>query len=338
MSSAERMVSEIVDARLDGTEGGREALEAFLRMHPEGAVEIQEAMQAARVLRSYRNYFAPPASFAADSKRLFSLRLAKISREAANTNAPAGSLRPMPRLRMSWVGAMILVALLLVSLTGISYAAGVSVPGDLVYPVKTVVENATLALVDDPAQKGALYMALAERRLAEMEILAGRGQFDLVERTLPIYQMEVDACAASLAGSGGGKLEGGGADASQFAEKLEEHLRRLEALKSRLPEPAQSGLAQAMLASSHGLSIAQEVAKRTQAAETAAPSATTRMTATQKPKTNAAATNAQNGARPTARPSATAKPSKTAKPAAEERKDHPAAPTPREQPTKKKSD
>lgn len=57
----------------------------------------------------------------------------------------------------------------MVGVTGVAAAAQAALPGDLLYPIKTVTEETRLALADDAAEKGKLHLAFARARLAEVE-------------------------------------------------------------------------------------------------------------------------------------------------------------------------
>jgi hypothetical protein len=68
------------------------------------------------------------------------------------------------------VTASVLLGILIFAAAGggTVYAAQSCIPGQILYPVKTRVENIQLTLTTSPAAKGRLYLQLAQRRISEM--------------------------------------------------------------------------------------------------------------------------------------------------------------------------
>ncbi len=62
-----------------------------------------------------------------------------------------------------------------------------TLPGNLLYPLETLAENAQLTLTFDPVQKGSLRLAFATERLNEARALSQRGQFSRVDAALSAY-------------------------------------------------------------------------------------------------------------------------------------------------------
>lgn len=58
-----------------------------------------------------------------------------------------------------------------------AYAAGSSLPGDTLFPLKTTVEKARVNLTDDSAVQASLYLQFAGRRLSEMQPLIDKGRY-----------------------------------------------------------------------------------------------------------------------------------------------------------------
>jgi len=78
-----------------------------------------------------------------------------------------------------FVFAMSAVLLVLVSSAGISYAAQSSLPGDLLYPVKTdVTEKIQTVLAPTPAAKAKVNADITAKRLQEAEDLAAKGKLN----------------------------------------------------------------------------------------------------------------------------------------------------------------
>lgn len=78
--------------------------------------------------------------------------------------------------------ALIIICILLLGFfgggTATILAVGESLPGDTLYPVKTTVEDVTVALSAGAAADAELHLRFAQRRLDEMSSLAAAGRFD----------------------------------------------------------------------------------------------------------------------------------------------------------------
>ena len=83
--------------------------------------------------------------------------------------ALAPALRP-------WTIALVAVVALVVTGWGTTTTAANSVPGDVLYPVKTVQERFVLAVAPSDHRKARIHARLAEKRTREMVLLAHRGR------------------------------------------------------------------------------------------------------------------------------------------------------------------
>lgn len=72
----------------------------------------------------------------------------------------------------------------LVGVTGVAAAAQAALPGDMLYPIKTVTEDTRLALAGDATEKGRLHLAFARVRLAEVESGLDRLSAEQMQDTL----------------------------------------------------------------------------------------------------------------------------------------------------------
>ena len=88
---------------------------------------------------------------------------------------------PLPRRVSAWATVSVTAVLVLALLTGTAVAASArSLPGDLLYPVKRVVENAQLSVTRDPTARETLQKQLEQRRLEEVQEVIKLGR--VVER------------------------------------------------------------------------------------------------------------------------------------------------------------
>ena len=155
------------------------------------------------------------------------------------------SPRPMPGLaffKPARAIAGLLLVILFSSATGVAYASAASLPGDPLYPFKRGVEQAQLTASLTAKGDARLTESFADRRLAEIEALAGLGRWGDVERALQAYPSVVDDLVALS-----------GADSSEGEEaRLSRHLEVLERVRQKVPPMAQSALEQALERAGHG--------------------------------------------------------------------------------------
>lgn len=101
------------------------------------------------------------------------------------------------RMAMSWI---IIVTTLISLITGggVVYASGNALPGDILYPIKTWVEEVRLAVASNETDAG-LHFQFAETRLAEIAALMEEGELDDVEEALGGYENQVQLMAQTMA-------------------------------------------------------------------------------------------------------------------------------------------
>lgn len=96
-----------------------------------------------------------------------------------------------------FIPLVVLVVVSVISASGITVVASQgSIPGDTLYPVKGVVENAKVAAAFSERDKAKVHLAIAEEKVREIEKLEERGRTDKIPKT-----------AQSLKGSQGKALE-----------------------------------------------------------------------------------------------------------------------------------
>lgn len=150
------------------------------------------------------------------------------------------------------IASLFLIFALLASGTGVAYAAESSLPGDGLYGVKLGLESTRLALTFSPEARGAYLRGLADERLSEIQTLLEAGR----EGDLPAA---VDSYSNTL--SQMEQAAGSQDDASlvQTRANLEHHMLVLQTLLASAPEPARSGLENALIKSHHGLDVIDAV-------------------------------------------------------------------------------
>ena len=162
----------VLDQCLSDLLSGRASVEKCLARHPAQAARLAPALRAAAQLQQIPSV---PALTPARRQALENRVLARLS--PRSTQRPAEPLRtarlPFWQRGLTWATAIVM-ALLVLTATTVGAAAG-SLPGDFLYPVKQMTEQATLALTPPEAQP-AVHAELAQRRLGEFAALLERGE------------------------------------------------------------------------------------------------------------------------------------------------------------------
>lgn len=105
---------------------------------------------------------------------------------------------------LKWAAAIVLI--FLVMLGGVSGAALAANPGDILYPVKQVVEDVELVLATSQQGKAKIHLIHAERRINEALTLLNRGEFDARLFNESLAAMKAAATIADKAGVTGDAL------------------------------------------------------------------------------------------------------------------------------------
>ncbi len=166
-------------------------------------------------------------------------------------------------MKLSGLTALGLIAIFLTILFGggvaTAYAARSALPGDALFPVKTVLEGAQVTFTPDAARDAELHMLFAERRLDEMAALIENGRFENLERTAGLFESHIQGAIRSL-GSVAAQDPAKAEDlAFAIAAALSRYSRVLISLRDAAPDVAQTAIDQALLASQKGLEDEEQV-------------------------------------------------------------------------------
>jgi hypothetical protein len=241
---------------LDEVEAGRLTIAECAARYPQ-VQDLAAHLATAQALRAGPRPAMRPAASAALRARLLEhgrVRSNGRRHEALPAAAPP-SPRPVPLARRpAWpwpalpvarLGLALLAALLLLAgATGTLTAAGSSLPGNWLYPVKRSAEAVRLLLTPAPG-RAAANLALAQERVRELQVLAGHDAVDhvlLAEVAADFARHSegaIENTPAAPAAAQAGLLE-----AILAAIAQEESL--LEAVITRAPAPAVPALLQAL--------------------------------------------------------------------------------------------
>jgi hypothetical protein len=228
----------ILDQCLSQLLAGKARVEDCLVSYPDLATELEPLLSAAEQLRTF-----PKPVLRAKTK-------AKIESRLLRQVLPRPWFRPFawrrPGLRLGWRGTAVgpvAAILLLFLVTTVAYAAGGSLPGSPLYPVKQATEAAWLFVA--PARlEPELHLRFANRRLVEAEVMAGRGRLEPTVLEALTEETEAALQAAETLSPGAALPF-----LVQLVESSVNQQQRLAALLPSAPAPAQEGLAAALHAS-----------------------------------------------------------------------------------------
>ena len=163
-----------------------ETLEQCLESHPEQATQLKPLLLTAQAARKAAAIL-PRTEFKARARYEFHSALL----QKASTKRRAPSLSWWPR----WAVALMVASILLIAGGGTAIAATNSMPDSPLYPVKLATEQLQLALTPSDMGKARVCTMLADRRVAEIIYMAGKGDIQWVE----VVTQRLDERLATLA-------------------------------------------------------------------------------------------------------------------------------------------
>lgn len=231
-------------------------VDTIVQRHPQHAEQLRPLLETA--LLAGRYYSAspepPPGGLAAGRARL--LALANRQREQMHA-APTPSYR---RQKVKLVFAAKLVSAILAVIMGatavgggIAWAAGDSLPGDVLYPAKLTIENVQLALASTPQARINLNLQFGEERVAEILALVEAGSpvaEPVVTRMEQQFQYALEEAIRVPDSEKAGLLE-------HIAQRMQIQAQVLERVRAGAPEQAQAGLQRAQHVCLRGYESAQ---------------------------------------------------------------------------------
>ncbi len=246
----ERNLEHVLDECLQALAQGV-SLEACLERHADLREDLEPLLRAALWVQAQEPARPDPAFRAASRRRLVAYARQELARESGEVVSRPGwpkvvtkssifrlggrtGKSPAPfqtyrRWTMFWALVFAVVALL--GGGGVVYASTDALPGDSLYPVKLMVEEAQVRLASDE-EEVALRLKLAEERLEEARLALEEGQTRGLERALANYEAHLER-ALALA------QERAQADPAVWAmveQHVQQHQERLQQLLEAMKE------------------------------------------------------------------------------------------------------
>jgi hypothetical protein len=255
-----RLWPEILDGCLSRIQAGEATVELCQQEFPEYAEDLARMLGVAGEV--YKN-LAPPEPrevFRSTSGSRVVNRWRAMQKEVQRREVRR-TRRIWQAPRMSWQPAYVLVSAvlaicLLATSAGVASASTNALPGDALYGVKRGVEEIRLAFTLSASGDAVLLEGFADLRLDETEALLAADRQDDILLALEGYD-EMVARLTGLAEQAPladipGSLE-------QLQASLEHHIQVLERVRTQVPEKAQQAIDQAILRSSHGQEVIEQV-------------------------------------------------------------------------------
>jgi len=236
---------ELMARCIDEIRDGKATLDDCLCQYPQLSDELPSLMEVAAVIQPEE--LTPSAEFIARAEsRLFEAMGPAPAPAEGRVLDLFGWFKP-PALARHAVMIAIIVAAVVGGSAG-AYATSVSLPGSVLYPLKTATEGARLAATPSDAGKAELHIAFAERRIEEMAAISIQGEVAEMPALTDALAQHLEQ-AESLAGA----VAAAGIDTQALTASLEEsaaeQLGILESALDAAPEEARLSLEQALLAS-----------------------------------------------------------------------------------------
>ena len=229
MTMSEKKRARILAASLEAIDAGDdEKKDHLLREYPQMAEEINRLIEQAEILKNLPRIEMDAITL---QTRKMQLVFKLPAREHVVTKTKPFRLNQQKaewRFSMSWI---VIVATVVSLLTGAGavYASGDALPGEALYPVKMLVEDAQLALSPDLIDTE-LRMQFADHRISELVELLKEGRMDDAESALSGYQNQVALLATLM-----GKIEAASPEEAvqlrtELQTKLQEQAMRMQTI------------------------------------------------------------------------------------------------------------
>ncbi len=139
-----------------------------------------------------------------------------------------------------------------------AYAAQDALPGDLLFPVKTLVEDAQLALTQDAVADLQLQATFTQARVDEIATLLATGRYEDLPAAVEALNSELQGLAEMVPVVAERNPQQMQAVAAQIEQSLQQHTQMLSILAESAPEQAQAALQMALQASQREQEAIQE--------------------------------------------------------------------------------
>jgi hypothetical protein len=275
---------------LDMIQYERVGVETALERYPELADQLRPELETAAWFLERSQELEPRAEFVHESRERL---LEQIRQESVVGQEVEVEEEPVyePSLGfLAWLAGLFkretlslrqamvttLVTVLVIGSIIVAAVSQSSLPGDPLYSVKTGLEKAALVVTPSASGAARLHVRYAQRRLAEIQILAREGRYQLIPPTVADFQVQVDQAIQAMNGLAGQDL----GEAKQLAQNLQQVLAdqtpAISHLSRSAPEDSKEELNRVLDVSRTGLTAASDVLSKSGAISVLPPTSTPR--------------------------------------------------------------
>jgi hypothetical protein len=211
-------------------------IESSLQRYPQVADRLRPLLELAQATRHYYQVVpAAPGKLATGRERLLAAAAQQRARQAAAVmEGTTTKIASKPRLRLGLslrlMTLVLAVVLVMVSLGGgLAWAAGNSLPGDLIYSVKVATEDMRLALASEPRDEVELALGFVEERAEEMQELVEAGR-QVPDGTFARMEGHIERALNEAAGADDEEI---GGLLKQIAARTRAQAQELEGLRAQ---------------------------------------------------------------------------------------------------------
>jgi hypothetical protein len=159
-----------------------------------------------------------------------------------NQSKPTAAYATHRKARFSFSGAFLMITLLVFLFGGASmtaFAAQSALPGDVLYPIKTSIENTQLALSTSPTGRADLQMEFAQRRLLEIASLIEEDQFQEIPAAVDQFEAHVRNLMVEVEDVASRDPEQAAGLSAQVSNALTRYAYSMSRMLEQVPEPVQ---------------------------------------------------------------------------------------------------
>ena len=257
-------IETILQDCLEKIQSGRDTLDGILEKYPHLADELRPALEAALWFRLRKATLdARPGFINASRRRL----VERIQQEQSSQTIPKRlpvwddliqfwrALLGQRRLVFQIALVLLLVLGMVAGTSGVARAAQGSLPGELLYQVKTSLEKASITLAVGDATKASLHIRYAQRRLTEIQSLLLENREDQVAPTAALFENHINAAIRHLVDLQVKDPLRARALAVSLRSVLKEQMRTLQVLAATASQPTQEQIERILLISGGVISL-----------------------------------------------------------------------------------
>jgi hypothetical protein len=248
---------------LEMIQSRRETFDSVLSLYPDQAGAMRPALEALVWLQRQARFFDPRPGFVESSRRRL---LARIQQEVA-------SQRPLLKLwaallawfsHSKWLSLQLILILILIpglviGASGVIVASQSAIPGDILYPMKTAMEDTQMVLTLGSVGEARLHIGFAQHRLQEIQTLILKGKYQYISETVSEFERQASQATRLLKMA----AEKGDLRVAPLAILLKDNLvnqsRMLEVLSGIVPDREKEPFSRLMATAQASISLAEDV-------------------------------------------------------------------------------